>query len=106
MTTCLKVSNAWDVLKAMEWYEKPNFLAETGYVDTLSRSRFEGVCVSFHGSLLGSCDRICLSSPFVSLVFSYDPIVFEGLSYDPEDKVLQVSCDETYLSELISKPCG
>eukprot|EP00045_Choanoeca_perplexa_P003313 m.29803 g.29803 ORF g.29803 m.29803 type:complete len:490 (+) comp11977_c0_seq1:248-1717(+) len=57
-----EVSSAWDILKDMEWFDKPDFLAQTGY----------------------------------------DPIVFEGLSYDPEDKVLQVSCDETYLAELIT----
>ncbi|EDQ87565.1 uncharacterized protein MONBRDRAFT_27058 [Monosiga brevicollis MX1] len=32
----------------------------------------------------------------------YDPIIFEGLSYDKEDRVLQVSCDSTYLCEVIA----
>eukprot|EP00730_Choanoeca_flexa_P002302 TRINITY_DN10997_c0_g1_i1.p1 TRINITY_DN10997_c0_g1~~TRINITY_DN10997_c0_g1_i1.p1 ORF type:complete len:534 (+),score=107.25 TRINITY_DN10997_c0_g1_i1:130-1731(+) len=57
-----EVANAWSILKAMEWFDRPDFLEETGY----------------------------------------DPIVYEGLSYDPDDHVLQVSCDESYLAELIS----
>ena len=32
---------------------------------------------------------------------SFDPAIYEGLAYNPENKVLQVGSDETFIAQLI-----
>ena len=117
-----QVEKALFVLKQMEWFASQSFLTDTGLgpgsparLPSSTRVPIPSPCKEcLVGARSGFAGDGFLMRWFAAVVGRYDPVIFEGLSYDVDDNILQVSCDPTYLSEVIGKlaaglggsPCG